>query len=265
MKNLLLGLAIVNLFSTGILFFGVAHKKSVAHTLWNITKNETLASTLDRENPALAFAIAEYYFNHGSYDIEKAEAYYTRAIELNPKYLEAYYQRGRIFFIKGKFGSALTDINTVLTLNSEFKKAYYMYGLINGYAKNFDQAEYGFKEFIKRDSFNWAGYNDLAWIYFERGDYQKTLDTAKNGLVQDPHNPWLNNIHGAALLNLGDTEGAKDSFLLAKKMSEKMTGADWGRAYPGNNPALYETGITETRSVIEHNLALVQEISEKKD
>ena len=233
--------------------------EKLAFGLWNLTREEKLATLVDSDNPYLSFAIAEYYFNHGSYDIKKAEQYYTRAIKQEPSYLEAYYQRGRIHFINGRFIAALADIKMVLGLNPEFKKAYYMYGLVNGYAGNLEQAEYGFKEFIKRDEFNWAGHNDLAWVYFKQGDYEKTKLAAEAGLVHAPTNVWLNNIYGTALMNLGEKEQAKAAFEKALEKSKEMTGADWGIAYPGNDPALYETGIEETRSVIKHNLTLLEE------
>lgn len=242
------------------LFFVIPSVKGkFAFGLWKLTHHEKLATLVDSDNPHLSFVIAEYYFNHGSYDIKRAEQYYTRAIKLDSDYLEAYYQRGRIYFINGRFIAALSDIKTVLTLNPEFKKAYYMYGLVNGYAGDLDQAEYGFKEFIKRDSFNWAGHNDLAWIYFKQGDLEKTMLAAEAGLVHAPTNVWLNNIYGTALMNLGEKEQAKAAFEKALEKSKEMTGADWGIAYPGNDPALYETGIEETRSVIKHNLSLLEE------
>ncbi len=238
-------------------FLTLPYQKSIALFVWQHTHNATVATILDSRDPDLDFIIGEYFFNHGSYDIDTAEHYYKKTIALKPDFLEAHYQLGRIYFIRGKFGDALEEIKTVLALNPEFKKAYYMYGLINGYAGNLDQAAYGFREFIKRDDFNWAGYNDLAWIYFKQGDYGKTRDTAKNGLEKAPTNPWLNNIYGTAFLNLGEKESARTAFETALQESEKMTPADWGRAYPGNNPDIYVQGLEETKQTIRHNLALL--------
>ncbi len=228
------------------------------YPLWTNLGLDRIATFINPGDPNLFFQIGENSFGHGkTYNIKKAESAYTKAIELRPDFLEAHYQLGRIHFINSRFQSALSEIAIVLRINPEFKKAYYMHGLINGYKGNLVQAEYGFQEFIKRDSLNWAGYNDLAWIYFKQGDFLKTRDTAKSGLEQAPKNPWLNNIYGTALMNLGDQAGAKQAFELALAESEQMTGTDWGRAYPGNNPNTYETGIQETRSVIQHNLSLV--------
>ena len=235
----------------------VLFHKPLSNFVWQRFHNTRLATVLNPYDADLTFAIGEYYFNHGSYDIIQAKQYYERSIALRPDFLEAHYQLGRIHFINGKFQSALNEIHIVLTLNPEFKQAYYMYGLINGYAGDLDQAIYGFSEFIKRDDFNWAGYNDLAWIYFQKGDYAKTKEVAGKGLGKAAGNPWLSNIYGVALLNLGEKEAARVALSTALESISRMTPDDWGRSYPGNNPNIYSQGLEETRKTIEHNLALL--------
>ncbi len=228
------------------------------YSFWPGLGLETVATFVNRSNPDLFLKIGDSYFGDGeAYDIKKAESAYTRAIELHPDFLEAHFQLGRIHFISGRFESARIEMDTVLRIDPEFKRAYYMQGLISGYRGDYESAIWGFSEFIKRDSFNWAGYNDLAWIYFKLGEYEKTRDTAAAGLRQAHGNPWLNNIYGTALLNLGEKEAARKALETALLASEHMSPTDWGRAYPGNDPALYAAGLEETRSVIRHNLGLL--------
>lgn len=210
-------------------------------------------------NPDVFFAIGEHSFGQGrTYDTLKAKKAYLKALELRPDFLEAHYQLGRVYFIQGRFHPALVEIMTVLRLDPEFKKAYYMYGLISGYQMNYDEAVYGFSEFIKRDDFNWAGYNDLAWIYFQKGDYEKTRSTAQEGLKRAEKNPWLQNIYGAALMNLGENEKARESFRIALQKSESMTPEQWGGAYPGNDPKTYAQGLEQMKAAIRHNLQLLE-------
>lgn len=102
----------------------------------------------------------------------------------------------------------------------------------------------------------WAGYNDLAWLYFQLGDYEKTLSVSESGLQNSSDNAWLLNMHGLALHNLGRSEEAKEYFDRAKKRVDTLTPEDWGRAYPGNDPAIYAEGLARMREAIEHNLSL---------
>ncbi|MGB9742145.1 MAG: tetratricopeptide repeat protein, partial [bacterium] len=59
---------------------------------------------------------AEQYFRLGNEavararfikDLEKAIQYYTRAIELNPKFAKAYNNRGNVYYDKGEFDLAI--------------------------------------------------------------------------------------------------------------------------------------------------------------
>ena len=234
------------------------YRVPASYTVWSRLGLDTIATALNPRDPDLWFAIGNSYFGHGTtYDIQRAQRAFAAATALRQDFPEAHYQLGRTYFIEGRFDAALAEMNATLHYAPDFKKAYYMYGLINGYAGDLDEAVYGFSEFIKRDDFNWAGYNDLVWIYFKKGDYQKTREVAEAGLRHAERNPWLNTIYGTALLNLGEKEKAKAVLEIALEESEKMSEKDWGKAYPGNNPAIYKQGLEEMKSSIRHNLDLL--------
>ncbi len=239
-----------------LLFFRVP----ALHPLFFTIRLTWAVKMLNPHNPDTFFAIGENFFGQGRiYDPSRAEAAYARAVALRPDFMEAHYQLGRVYFIQGRFTPAIMEMTTVMRLNPDFKKTYYMYGLIQGYNANYSEAIYGFTEFIKRDDFNWAGYNDLAWVYFLQGDYEKARDTSKKGLERAHNNPWLHNLYGAALMNLGSNTEAQASFELALEQTELLTPARWGGAYPGNDPRLYPLGLDEMKTSIQENLALVNE------
>lgn len=241
-----------------IFFLSYSYHHSLGWTIWKIFRWESVATFLDPNDEQLLFAIGDYSFGHGKYDIDQARRYLEKALALNPHNLDARYQYARINFLQGQFKTAIGNLNIVLTENQDFSKAYYMRGLVFGYMELPSLAIENFQEFIRRDPINWAGYNDLAWIYFKKGDYEKTKETAENGLKQAPNNPWLNNIHGTALLNLGEKEAAKDAFRIALEKTDKMTSESWGSAYPGNDPRIYAQGLNEMRESIRKNLQLVE-------
>lgn len=234
------------------------YRVQTSYFVWRQYGWEQIAAVLNPHDPDFFLEIGNSYFGRGrTYDTEKAKKAFSNALALRYDFPEAHYQLGRIYFIEGRFDAAIAEINETLFFAPDFKKAYYMYGLINGYAGDLDEAIYGFTEFIRRDDFNWAGYNDLAWIYFKKGDYQKTREVAETGLQRAPRNPWLNNIYGTALLNLGEKEKAKAVLKIALEESKKMSEKDWGKAYPGNNPAIYKQGLEEMKAAIRHNLNLL--------
>lgn len=252
-KALLIVVAVC--ISTGVLVF--IFRSPVSLFIFNTAHSEKLALRINPDDPDLLYLLGNHHFGgNGDYNLNTSQAYFFKAVQLRPDFPEAHYQLGRVYFIQGKFSLALHNIREVIRLKPDFEKSYYMYGLINGYSGDHDKAIWGFTEFIQRDDFNWAGYNDLAWVYFKIGDFEKTREIAHQGLRQAPNNAWLHNIYGLALMNLGLTDDAKNEFQLALEGTDTMTSSSWGGAYPGNNPAVYEKGFEEMKSAIRKNLEL---------
>ena len=147
-------------------------------------------------------------------------------------------------------------MNKEIELYPEFEKSYYMSGLIAGYQGNFNLAVSSFEKFLTFKPESWAGWNDLAWVYFKKGDYEKVKEAAENGIAAAGENVWLNTSLGVALLNLEEAEMAITVLNQAKIMAENMTPEEWGMAYPGNNPKNYEDGLRQMLEAIEFNLNL---------
>lgn len=245
-----------------ILFVGVyANREEVVPFIWQkFHLFPELTVSLGQSAP-LAVEIGNYYFNAGGegvYDLKMAKKYFEKALELDPLVPDAWHQLARIDFLNGNFNSALLKINKQIELHRENHMAsYYIRGLIHGYSGEFNEAVDDFLTFLKWDPINWAVYNDLAWIYFQAGDYKNTEVIAQYGLSYFPDNPWLLNIRGISLINLGDKEGARDVLGKALKEAGKLTVNDWKRAYPGNAPNIAEKGLAEMIEAIEFNLTLV--------
>jgi len=74
---------------------------------------------------------AVYWYNKGvdATDLDKKIEYYTKAIELNPEYAEAYCNRGFAYDNKGEYDRAIEDYNKAIELNPEFAEVYNNRGL----------------------------------------------------------------------------------------------------------------------------------------
>lgn len=217
-----------------------------------------------------AFEKGQYYFNSdaeegGVYDIVKAQEHYEEEIANNPKGNKVvWYQSGRIDFINGNFDRALEKFATqVEYFGEEVPNVYYMIGLTYGYKarqtndpQDWKQAEDNFVKAV--ELFNKAPwpYVDLAWIYFSQGKFQEMKPVLEKGLAVDSNNPWLLNMYGLALFNTGDTDLAREYFIFAQEMAEKLTVVDWGKSYPGNNPEIWGRGLSEFKEMIAKNKEL---------
>lgn len=211
----------------------------------------------------LSLYLGNYFFNvygNGVYDLERAEWYFKKALELDPQVPDAWHQLARIDFLRGDFSKALEKINTQIELHGDsFMASYYIRGLIIGYKnkrsrEDLDKAESDFKKFLAWDEKNWAALNDLAWIYFLDRKFAEAENTASKGLVFNSGNPWLLNTLGAALLNQGREKEAVPALEEAMRNAEKLKTEDWHKAYPGNHPDSALAGIESIKKTISENL-----------
>lgn len=235
---------------------------SYSGVLWRCCKIDTTPLIVFNSNAELQYEIGSYYFGGGEYDLSKAENKFRQAIQTSERQGDniqgLHYQLARLYFIQGNFFEARKHIDLELSLFPDYKRSYYVRGLINGYAGKLEDAEKDFKAFLAWKPESWAGHNDLVWIYFTKGDYKNAEKYAREGLAYTPNNPWLNNALGVALLNLKQYDEAATHLRLALDGFGHMTPTDWGVAYPGNNPDLYTKGYNSTKEIIEKNLQLAE-------
>ncbi|KKS38293.1 MAG: hypothetical protein A3G49_02530 [Candidatus Sungbacteria bacterium RIFCSPLOWO2_12_FULL_41_11] len=246
-------------FAVFVLFF--YFQPDIGNFLWKEAGFPRLAVFV-YPDAKFAVNIGNYYFNvggKGDYDLARAEKFFRYALFLNSRVPDAWHELARIDFLRGDFAGALEKINKQIALHGDlFMASFYIRGLINGYAGNFDEAERDFKKFLEWDKTNWAVHNDLAWIYFQKGDYKKTEEIARAGLEFNRGNIWLLISLGVALLNQEKKEEARKILEEAGMAATLLSETDWQKAYPGNNPLWAKTGLEKMKETIEFNLGLVR-------
>lgn len=218
-------------------------------------------------DPEFNFKMAESYYGKGKvYNAKKAIKYYNKTIQLDPTYPFAHYQLARVYFVTGALDAALYEINEELRYHPENGRSYYVRGLINGYSDKLKYAVNDFHSYIKWNPNTWAGRNDLAWVYFQLGEYELVRQTALEGLQFSPQNPWLLNSVGLAYQNLNQPEQAIEYYTNALKEAETLSADDWGQAYPGNDPKFYSVGFEAMKNTIRENMRICKEqVANKKN
>ena len=84
--------------------------------------------------PRDSISSALAWFNHGmakfnAHEYAAAIPYIGKAIELDPKYVDAYFARGNLFMISEQFQMCIRDMNIALSIDSKDAKCYILRGI----------------------------------------------------------------------------------------------------------------------------------------
>lgn len=239
--------------------FGASYRDAIARFVWKKTHWDDFALAVAADDHSFWYDMGRHYFNGGAYDINKATRYYEALFEAGIRDREVLHELGRIYFISGRLHAALTLHDLEIELYPEWKRGYYVRGLVYMYMGMFGKAAADFSVFTEAYPEEWAGHNDLAWARYKLSDFEGSYKAAQAGLEHAPDNMWLHNMSGVALWNLGDLEGAEDHLLKANELVREMDKHDWGAAYPGNSPETYAADLAKMRQAVALNLKGVQE------
>lgn len=176
----------------------------------------------------------DYYVQAVSKALEKdyhgAIEDYSKAIELNPSFIEAYVKRGEAHYKMGDARGALKDCNQALRLNPDLSEAYYHQGRAR-YRLGYTQAaiEAYTQAIAKQPTF--------AQAYYHRGLANNDLKELVNA-AEDLQK-------AAALFN---EQGDRTGYRLAQDTLRKITGAPIKlRTSSGKNPlGLVKTVLEDT-------------------
>ncbi|KAK9869615.1 hypothetical protein WA026_003361 [Henosepilachna vigintioctopunctata] len=117
-----------------------------------------------------------------------ALSHYHSAVDGDPSNYLTYFKRGTVYLALGKAKNALSDLDRVLDLNSEFTPARINRGIIHLKQANYDLAQLDFYNVLRGDPYN-----------AEANDYLQRIDPAKESKRAAEyyfgHNDYPNAIH----------------------------------------------------------------------
>jgi serine/threonine protein kinase len=100
------------------------------------------------------YAVA--YYNRGlTYDdleqYDKAIADYDQTLQLDPRYAKAYYSRGNAYYARQQYDKAIADYNQALQLDPRYAKAYYSRGNAYYALRQYDKAIADYDQALQLD------------------------------------------------------------------------------------------------------------------
>jgi tetratricopeptide (TPR) repeat protein len=155
---------------------------------------------------------------------------YSKAIELDPKFEAAYIQRGSAFFNMGQDDQAIDDFNRVIALNPKPAAAYNARGIINSNRRNFDEAIRDYSRAIEVAPGFEAAYTNRGLANYYLGRYDQALQDFDRVIGMDNNTSRVYVYRGLANYNLGKYDQAVEDYNTAIKLDPKQAEAYYNLA-----------------------------------
>ena len=118
---------------------------------------------------------------------EQAICEFTRAIKLNPSYIEAWYNRGLLYEKLGDLEKACDDFKQVINRVPTFHAARHNLGVLYIKQQQWEDAERIFEEILEVEPREPDAHYHLAEIYLNRyGDVNRAIDGLQYAIERDP-------------------------------------------------------------------------------
>ncbi len=158
--------------------------------------------------PAPAQEVGEKEFKDGVAALEagdgaQAAALFTKAIELNPDWVEAYVNRGQAFVLQGQLDQALKDFTQALGLDPDSFEALYNRGRVYTMQGKPEKAVADYTAALKLKNDDWQVYYNRGNAYLDQEKFKEALADYDKALKLDPKNPQVVYNRGLARLGLG--------------------------------------------------------------
>ena len=179
--------------------------------------------------------LVEAYNNRGiAYrakgEVDRAIADYDKTIELNPKYAEAYYNRGAAYIDdKGEVDRAIADYDKTIELNPKYAEAYYSRGIAYIKKSKDDRAIEDYSKAIELNPKYADAYNNRGIAYIKKGKDDRAIEDFSKAIELNPEHTKVHYNRGNFYINKGEFDLAIKDYSKAIKLNPKYTDAYYNR------------------------------------
>lgn len=184
---------------------------------------------------------------------ESAIADFSKALEIDPSYTDAYMRRGNIFVSRGLYDAALNDFNKAIEVDPCLAEAYHRRGMVYYRLREYEYAIIDFSSAININRIYEEAYYNRGIVYSNMGEYNKAIADFSNALKIKPD-------YTEAYVNRGIMYGlsgkyvqAISDFSQAIRNEPNFAEAYNNRGFAYNQIGKYELAIADFSQVIEFN------------
>ncbi len=162
-----------------------------------------------KSKTAIHFFKGETYYNKGQWG--EAISEYNKAIEINPRFAEAYNNRGISFAQgKGQYDQAISDFDKAIEINSKFAEAYNNRGISYFNKGQYDQAISDYDKAIEINPRHAEAYYKRGLVYAQvKGQYDQAISDFDKAIEINPRFAEAYNNRGLVyMVKLGNKKKA---------------------------------------------------------
>lgn len=158
--------------------YEISLEKSRAYPL-TVGEKIHLSSQRPTEDEVAVTRGAHYQRNG---DLDNALTCYNKAIEINPRCVNAYVCRGLLYIIQKYLDNALDDLNKAVEIDPSFATAYLNRGLAYDVKDEPDKALADYGKCLELDPTNILAYSNRCGIYYRKKEFDKALTECNSAL-----------------------------------------------------------------------------------
>ncbi len=183
--------------------------------------------------------------------LEQAIASFSKAIELNSSYANAYCNRGVVYYYKGEYERAIIDYNEAIELNSHHVIAYNNRGVAYGNKGEQEKAIGDFTRAIKTKPDYADAYNNRGNVYGSKSEYDRTIADYTKAIELKVNYTEAYNNRGNAYGNKGEYDRAIADYAKAIELNTKFADAYHNRAVAYYNRRDFDSAIKNYNIAVE--------------
>jgi tetratricopeptide (TPR) repeat protein len=163
--------------------------------------------------------------------VDEAIAEYGKAIELDPKYAYAHNGLGDALRDKGHVDEAIAEYRKAIEFDPKSAVAHFDLGMALKAREDLDEAERAFREAVRLDGeHHLAAIDALAELLRSRGNWKEAIARYQKIVLLDPNSASAHCRLGMALRACGDLDGAIAAFEEGVRRQPNFTEAHFGLA-----------------------------------
>src|SRR3989338_3734325 len=188
-------------------------KKQLAGAKGEKEKKQVEAKITDEERLLQANEWFDKGYQHAlNKEHDSAIEAYTKAIQLDPNYADAYINRGNAYADKGQYDRAIEDYNRAIALDPNLAQAYNNRGNAYKNKGQYDRAIEDYNRAIALDPNLAQAYNNRGNAYADKGQYDRAIEDYNKAIALDPNDAAAYTNRGAAYADKGQHDRAIEDY-----------------------------------------------------